>query len=106
MRIYHLALLREWEQALACGSYRTSTLGVSLEQEGFLHASHEHQWEGVRAPVLRGRRGAAGAARDRHRPASRSRSWRRCPPGADQAFPHVYGPLATSAVVEVRPLDA
>jgi uncharacterized protein (DUF952 family) len=28
------------------------------------------------------------------------------PAGADEAFPHIYGSLATSAVVEVRPLDA
>ena len=105
MRIYHLALLREWEQARACGSYRTSTLGVSLEQEGFLHASHEHQWEGVRARfyadveeplvllVIDTDLLAVPVVEE-------------VPADADQAFPHVYGPLATSAVVEVRPLDA
>jgi uncharacterized protein (DUF952 family) len=104
MRIYHLALLREWEEAMASGSYTTSTLGVSLEQEGFLHASHEHQWQDVRARfyadveaplvllVIDTDLLAAPVVEE-------------VPDGADQAFPHIYGPLETSAVVEVRPLD-
>jgi uncharacterized protein (DUF952 family) len=29
---------------------------------------------------------------------------REIPPGGDQLFPHIYGPLPVSAVVQVRPL--
>jgi glutathione S-transferase len=80
-----------------------STIGVTLEQEGFLHASFAHQWEGVRAryyadvedplvlltvdpdlldvPLVV-----------------------ETPAGADAAFPHIYGPLPVTAVVGVRPL--
>ncbi|MBB6629230.1 DUF952 domain-containing protein [Nocardioides sp. KIGAM211] len=105
MAIYHLALASEWEAALASGSYTTSTLGVTLEQEGYLHASHAHQWEGVRAryyadvteplvllvidPDL------LGVPLVEEAPA----------PGTTETFPHIYGPLDPAAVVEVRPLS-
>ena len=63
---------RDWEAARQAGDYRVSTSGVTLEEEGFLHASFAHQWQGVRERVLRRRRRAAGAARDRPRPARRA----------------------------------
>jgi uncharacterized protein (DUF952 family) len=28
------------------------------------------------------------------------------PPGSDETFPHIYGPLSAAAVVRVRPLAA
>ncbi|MDQ1600910.1 MAG: hypothetical protein QOD68_2384, partial [Actinomycetota bacterium] len=46
--VFHLALASDWEGAQAVGDYRVSTLGMTLEQEGFLHAAFAHQWEGVR----------------------------------------------------------
>jgi len=74
-----------------------------LPEEGFLHASYAHQWQGVRdayyadvteplvllevdpalldVPVVE-----------------------EVPVGGDEAFPHVYGPLVTGAVVSVRDL--
>ena len=47
MRIYHVATANDWDAAKASGSYTTSTYGVTLEQEGFLHASRADQWQGV-----------------------------------------------------------
>ena len=47
MRIFHIATVADWEQALASGGYTTSTRGRTLEQEGFLHASREDQTAGV-----------------------------------------------------------
>lgn len=103
MLIYHLALLREWRAARVSGTYTTSTRGASLEQEGFIHASHEHQWEGVRARffadveeplvLLVVDTDLLGAP-----------VVEEVPDGASEAFPHVYGPLDPSAVVEVRTL--
>ena len=48
MRIFHLATKADWDAAQASGAYTTSTHGVSLDDEGFIHASRADQWEGVR----------------------------------------------------------
>ena len=48
MRIYHLATQADWDAARSAGAYTTSTHGVTLEEEGFIHASRADQWEGVR----------------------------------------------------------
>lgn len=102
-RIFHLALATDWAAAQAAGNYRVSTLGRSLEDEGFLHASYADQWQGVHDafyagvteplvlleidPVLLDVPLVVET-----------------PDGADQAFPHIYGPLPVSAVVDVRPV--
>jgi uncharacterized protein (DUF952 family) len=102
--LFHLALSGDWEEAKAAGEYRVSTLGRTLADEGFLHASYAHQWQGVRdafyadvteplvllevdpalldVPVVD-----------------------EVPAGGDEAYPHVYGPLPVSAVVSVRELS-
>jgi uncharacterized protein (DUF952 family) len=102
--LFHVALRRDWEAARAAGEYRVSTLGRTLEQDGFLHASFRHQWAGVRdafyagvdeplvlleidpdllgVPVLV-----------------------EVPEDADEAFPHIYGPLPVRAVVGVTDLS-
>ena len=102
-RLFHVALRRDWEAAKEAGDYRVSTRGRTLAEEGYLHASFEHQWQGVRdayyadvteplvllevdpdlldVPLVV-----------------------ETPEGADEAFPHIYGPLPVTAVVDVRPL--
>ena len=68
--LYHLALAADWAVAVAAGEYRISTLGVTLEQEGFIHTSRLHQlratadrfYAGVGAPLGSG---AAPPARGR-----------------------------------------
>ena len=105
MRIFHIATAADWADAQASGSYTTSTYGRSLAEEGFLHASRGDQWQGVRerfyadvteplvllvidtdlvgSPVVE-----------------------EVPPGAQETYPHIYGPLEPSAVVQVIPLDS
>jgi uncharacterized protein (DUF952 family) len=101
--IYHVALAADWEAAQALGEYAVSTRGRTLAEEGFIHASRAEQWAGVRErfyadvteplvllevdPAL-----LTAEVRDER------------PPGVDETFPHVYGPIDLSAVVGVVPL--
>lgn len=104
--IFHLALASDWADAQASGAYTTSTLGRTLAEEGFIHASRADQWTAVRerfygdvseplvllqidtdlldVPVV-------------EEPAV---------PGGSETFPHIYGRLPAAAVVKAIPLDA
>lgn len=104
MQIFHIATLADWEAAQATGSYTTSTLGRTLEEEGFLHASREDQWQGVRERfyadvteslvllVIDTDRLTSPVVEEP--PA----------PGMTETFPHIYGPLHPGAVVAVHSL--
>jgi uncharacterized protein (DUF952 family) len=100
MRIFHIATLADWKQAQETGSYTTSTYGRTLEEEGFIHAARDFQ-----VPLVRDRFYADVAeplvvlevetdlldaeVRDEQ--------------VGDEVYPHVYGPIPTSAVVAWRP---
>jgi uncharacterized protein (DUF952 family) len=104
MRIFHIATLADWQQAQESGAYTTSTRGVTLEQEGYIHASRADQWEGVRAAfyadvaeplvLLEIDTDLLDSPVVEEPPA----------PGVEETFPHVYGAIAPSAVVAVTPL--
>ncbi|HET6165708.1 MAG TPA: DUF952 domain-containing protein [Marmoricola sp.] len=103
--IYHVALASDWAVAQRTGEYAVSTLGRSLSEEGFIHASRADQWAGVLARfyadvtdplvlLVVDRRLLRSEVRDE------------AVPDSDETFPHVYGPIDVGAVVEVRALDA
>ena len=48
--IYHIALAADWEQALRDGRYTISTRGLTLAEQGFIHASGAHQVAPVPVP--------------------------------------------------------
>ncbi|WP_134742100.1 DUF952 domain-containing protein [Nocardioides sp. 503] len=103
MRIFHLATVAEWDAARASGAYTTSTIGRTLAEEGFIHASRADQWQGVReryyadvteplvllvidtdrltSPVIEERVGEG-----------------------PETFPHIYGPINPDAVVQALPV--
>lgn len=97
-RIFHLALVADWVAAQEAGEYRISTLGRTLEQEGFIHASREDQWRATK------QRFYAGVPESlvllEIDPARLTAELRidELPDGSD-SFPHIYGPLNLDAVV-------
>ena len=54
MRIFHIATAADWRDARASGAYPTSSRGVSLADEGFIHASRADQLAGVYARYYAG----------------------------------------------------
>ena len=101
--IYHIALAADWAAAVARGGYEVSTVGRSLQEEGFIHTSYPAQLRGVADRFYAGvteplvllcideRLLVAPVRVD---PVA----------GSDTGFPHVYGPVDVDAVVEVTPL--
>ncbi len=102
MHLFHIATAADWKAAQASGAYTTSTLGRTLDEEGFIHASRREQvqptfarfYRGVREPLL-----LLTIDTDRLDVA-----WREDPVG-DDTFPHLYGALSPSAVIRTQPLD-
>lgn len=102
--IFHIALLRDWETAQRAGSYTVSTRDRSLAEVGFIHASRADQWTGVRdrfyadvtepMVLLQIDPAQLDVPIVEEVPA----------PGAEETFPHIYGPLPVTAVVKAIPL--
>ena len=102
MQIFHLALQSAWTDAQAAGAYRVSTLGLDLDDVGFIHCSqaeqvdgvHDRYYGGVTEPVIR-------LTIDTDLLAS---PWQLDDvPGQPLPFPHVYGPVNVDAVVSAEP---
>lgn len=103
--IYHIATRGDWERARRAGEYTTSTVGKTLAEEGFIHASGPSQVNGVANTYYRGVRDELLVLvidTERVRAEVRYEDV----PGADAPFPHIYGPLNADAVIAVRPLPA
>lgn len=102
--IFHLALASEWAAAQESGAYTTSTLGRSLAEEGFIHASRADQWTGVRDRFYGGvteplvllhiDTDLLDVPVVEEPPA----------PGVTETFPHIYGRLPVAAVVKAMPV--
>ena len=96
--IYHLAVKAEWEAAKNQQEYRVE----SLEVEGFIHCSRDHdQALAVTNRLFHGRKDLLVLEVETDRLGSRlqhepSSSW--------ESYPHIYGPLNTNAVVGVLSL--
>lgn len=96
MVIYHIATRADWADAVAAGEYRVSTRGRTLEQEGFLHASTLGQVTGVADAFYADAEDLVVLVID---PERLTAPLRYDPvPGADEPFPHIYGPLNLDAV--------
>ncbi len=103
-RVLHIALAEDWAQAESEGRYEMSTRGITLAQEGFIHCSTVAQADGVyerfygdlpvsdlRLLVVDEKLCAEQGT---------TMQWDDVP-GAEQPFPHFYGPIPVLAVVAV-----
>jgi uncharacterized protein (DUF952 family) len=102
--IYHIALAADWAGALADGAYTTSTRGASLAEQGFIHASTEHQVAFVANSYYKDVSGLLLLVIDTARLTAPLRY--DDVPGSDEPFPHIYGPLNPDAVIATVPLEA
>lgn len=99
--LYHLTRRADWEAALAEGEYRLSTLGLTLDEVGFVHCARDHQVAGVAERFFSGQSDLVLLEIDPTRLDAEIRH--EAPTDGDETFPHLYGPLPTAAVVRVEP---
>jgi glutathione S-transferase len=104
VQIFHIATVSDWDAAVAAGRYTTSTYGVTLEEEGFIHASTADQVQATAARyytdlgeplvvlVMDEDRLQAGGVPVLHEEI-----------GNGLVFPHLYAELPVDLVDEVRP---
>jgi uncharacterized protein (DUF952 family) len=97
--ILHIVHRQMWERAVAEGEYR----GETLATEGFLHASTQEQLSMVANTFYKGQTGLVLLRIDPARVLAPIR-WE-SPPGSEEKFPHIHGPLNLDAVVEVTSLE-
>ena len=100
--IYHIAAASDWVRAMDAGEYTTSTKGVTLAQQGFVHAGTAEQVAPVAAfyvdePDLV----LLVINEDKVAPEIRYDHV----PGQERPYPHIYGPLNVDAVEAALPFD-
>ncbi|WP_344829082.1 DUF952 domain-containing protein [Actinocorallia longicatena] len=97
--IFHIADRTTWEQVTDVTPYTMSTIDKTLEEEGFIHCSAtDTQVQTVLSTYYQGVEDLLLLVIDpRHLDV-------RFEPAGDDLYPHIYGPLPKSSVIEVRPL--
>lgn len=102
--IYHLAVRHEWEAAVASGHhYCRSTIGRSLDEQGYIHASFRHQVDTVAEAFYHDCDDVVLLEIEV--------SGLNCEvkvenlDGGAERFPHIYGPIPVDAVSKVETLD-
>jgi len=101
--ILHIAEASGWAEGQASGLYRRSTLGRTVEEEGFIHCSYWNQVEAVANAFYAGQEDLLLLVID---PARVAPEIREEAVDGGERFPHIYGPLNLDAVTEVRPFSA
>jgi uncharacterized protein (DUF952 family) len=101
--IYHLAIRADWD-ADPDAPYTMSTLGRTLDEQGFIHCSFRGQVRSTADRFYRGRDDVVLLTIDPSRITAPIRVENL--EGGDEHFPHIYGPLPREAVVDVTPLES
>ncbi len=93
--IYHLTTASKWNEAKKKGFYEAP----SLQTEGFIHCSEEHQVAGVLERYFAGKTNLVKLVIDTDKLTSRYvQEWS---PSTQDTFPHIYGPINEGAIIEV-----
>lgn len=93
--IYHVTTAADWNAAKENGFYEAP----SLQDEGFIHCSQDHQVAGVLERYYAGKTGLVKLVIDTDKLTSKYVfDWS---PSTQDTFPHVYGTINTDAVTEV-----
>ena len=99
--IYHIATTADWERARRDGQYTMSTRGLTLAEQGFIHASTAAQVALVANAFYQGEPDLLLLVID---PGLVDAEIRYEPvPGQPLPYPHIYGPLNLGAVVQSSP---
>ncbi|MEO5723085.1 MAG: DUF952 domain-containing protein [Ilumatobacteraceae bacterium] len=118
--IFHITDAGRWAQSCVDGAHTSSTLGVELHEQGFIHCSTTAQVAGVLGRFYRGVPNLVLLHIDESRltaplrfePANGPVTGSDEDPTGDPTsrpagqFPHVYGPIDLAAVVAVEPIEA
>ena len=100
--IFHIARSSDWRAAEREGEYRVSTRDATLDDVGFIHCSFGHQVTRVARLVYGDDDDVVLLTIDPDRVPAEIRHENL--EGGTEAFPHIYGPLPVSAVVEIGPM--
>ncbi len=93
--IYHVTTATEWNAAKENGFYEAP----SLQDEGFIHCSQDHQVAGVLERYYAGKTDLVKLVIDTDKLTSKFVfDWS---PSTQDTFPHVYGTINTGSVTEV-----
>ena len=99
MTIYHITSRTAWELARSVGEYR----GDTLDTQGFIHCSTSRQVVGVANSYYPGQHGLVLLCIDPDKLQAELRYEAPAGPAVEDehSFPHIYGPLNTTAVTAV-----
>jgi glutathione S-transferase len=100
-RVFHIARASDWAQAQREGAYRVSSLGMHLDEVGFIHLSFARQVKTVADARYRDMRDLVLLELDPERLIAPIR----IEAGEDghEQFPHLYGEIGLDAVQTARP---
>lgn len=94
--LFHITTRADWDRSQAAREYRAA----SLEREGFIHLSTEEQWRHTLHRWFHGVEELVILRIDPRRVAAEIKYERAT--DRDEEFPHLYGPLETDAVINLR----
>ncbi len=100
MHIYHITAHADWQRAETAGQYTAP----SLSAEGFIHASTREQVLATANRYYPGQNGLVLLVIDTDKLQPELRFDRVTLHGAEEHYPHIYGPINLDAVVDVLTL--